>query len=92
MVKSTDCSSKGRGFHFQHPHGGSQFSVTPVLEDPTPSSVYAACTCLHCHTGRQNTQYTRVNEYEEEEEEDDGNTRFESQSQSQESLGLELHR
>ena len=28
----------------QHPHGGSHLSVTPVLEDPTPS---------HRHTCRQ---------------------------------------
>jgi hypothetical protein len=29
-VKSTDCSFKGPGFASQHPHGGSQLSVTPV--------------------------------------------------------------
>jgi hypothetical protein len=27
VVKSTDCSSKGREFKFQQPHGGSQPSV-----------------------------------------------------------------
>lgn len=28
MVKSTSCSSRGLGFSSQHPHGGSQASVT----------------------------------------------------------------
>lgn len=30
MVKSTACSSRGRRFDLQHPHGGSQSSLTPV--------------------------------------------------------------
>ena len=36
-VKNADCSSRGPGFNSQHPHGGSQTSVTPVPENPTPS-------------------------------------------------------
>ena len=31
---STGCSSRGPGLDFQHPRGGSQSSVTPVLVDP----------------------------------------------------------
>jgi len=30
VVKSTDCSSTGRGFNSQHPHGSSQRPVIPV--------------------------------------------------------------
>lgn len=37
-VTRSSCSSKGSRFNSQHPHGGSQPSVTPVLRDPTPSS------------------------------------------------------
>ena len=44
-VKSTGCSSRGAGFNSQHPHGGSEPSVTPVpgdLDPPTP----------HMHAGK----------------------------------------
>ena len=37
MVKSIGCSSRGPEFNSQHPHGGSQPSVTPVLGDLMPS-------------------------------------------------------
>jgi hypothetical protein len=33
MVKSTSCSSRGPGFGSQHPHHGSQSSVTLVPGD-----------------------------------------------------------
>ena len=36
VVKSTDSSSRGSGFNYQHPHGSSQLSVIPVPGDPTP--------------------------------------------------------
>jgi hypothetical protein len=38
VVKSTDHPSRGSGFGFHHPHGGSQPSVTPVPKDLIPSS------------------------------------------------------
>lgn len=40
-----DCSSRGPGFNSQHPHGGSQLSVTLVLGDPTSS--HASKTPMH---------------------------------------------
>jgi hypothetical protein len=46
VVKSTGCPSRGPGFNSQHPHGGSQVSVSPVPGDLTPS---------HRYTCRQNT-------------------------------------
>jgi hypothetical protein len=36
VVKSTPYSSRGLGFNSQHPHGGSQLSVTPVPGDLCP--------------------------------------------------------
>ena len=33
-VKNTGCFFKGLGFDFQHLHGGSQLSVSPVPRDP----------------------------------------------------------
>ena len=44
VVKSTGCSSQGPKFNFQHPHGSSQLSPTPVPGNPTP---------LHRHRCRQ---------------------------------------
>jgi hypothetical protein len=39
FIKNTGCSSKGFAFEFQHTHFGSTHpSVTPVPEEPTPSS------------------------------------------------------
>ena len=35
MVKCTYCSCKGLGFNSQHPHGGSQLSVTLVPVGPS---------------------------------------------------------
>lgn len=52
MVKNT-CSYRELAFHFQHPHNGSQLSIAPVPEDPTPSSDFCAylacpeCTDIH---------------------------------------------
>ena len=43
-VKSTGCSSKGPGFHSQHPHNSSQLSVTPV---PRNSTLSYRHTCKH---------------------------------------------
>lgn len=37
-VQNADCSSRRPGFCPQHPHGISQLPVTPVPEQPTPSS------------------------------------------------------
>jgi hypothetical protein len=48
---STDCSSRGPGFGFQHPRGGSQLSVGPVPGDLTPA---------HRHTFRQNTNAYKI--------------------------------
>lgn len=36
MVKSTICSSRGPGFHFEHPHDGSQPSVIPATASVEP--------------------------------------------------------
>lgn len=46
MLKGTHCSSRGPGFKSQHPHGGSQLSVTPVPVDLIPQ---------HMHPCSQNT-------------------------------------
>lgn len=35
---STGCSLRVPGFDSQHPHGCSQPFVTPIVENPTPSS------------------------------------------------------
>lgn len=46
-VKSTGDSSRGPGFNPQHPHGGSQPSLAPILGNTMPSSGfhwYQACT------------------------------------------------
>lgn len=57
-VKSTDCSHRGPGFSFQHPHNGSQPLVTlSVPGNPTPSSGLCQY-CIHAvhrYTGRLNT-------------------------------------
>lgn len=34
VVNNTNCSSRGPGFSFQCPHGGSQLSIIPVPQDP----------------------------------------------------------
>jgi hypothetical protein len=40
----------GLRFSTQDSHGGSQLSLTPVLEDPTPSSdLCRHCTYVHRH-------------------------------------------
>jgi hypothetical protein len=49
--KNTDDFSRGPGFNSQHPHGGSQLSVTPVPEDPIPS---------HRYTCRQHTNAQKI--------------------------------
>lgn len=38
VVDSTGCSCRGPRFNFQHPHGDSPPSVTPVPRDLMPSS------------------------------------------------------
>lgn len=38
MTESTGCSYREPGFSSQHPHGGSQPTVIPVLRDLMPSS------------------------------------------------------
>jgi hypothetical protein len=43
-VKNTGCYCRGPGFDSQHPHSGSQVSITPVPEDPMPSFGF----CRHC--------------------------------------------
>jgi hypothetical protein len=39
-VKSKYCSCAGPSFISQHPRGSTQWSVTPVLENPMPFVVY----------------------------------------------------
>lgn len=55
-IKSTDCSSVGRGFNSQHVRVGSQPSVIPVSGDPTLSFSlcgYQACMwCTSIHSGK----------------------------------------
>jgi hypothetical protein len=49
-VKGTGHSSGGPWFHSQHPHGGSQPSVTSVPGDPSPFSRYTYIqTNTHMH-------------------------------------------
>lgn len=38
VVKNTNCSSRRPGLNSQHPDSSWQTPVTPVQEDPTPSS------------------------------------------------------
>ena len=38
VIKSTSCSCRQPGFNSQHPYGGLQPSLTPVLADPVSSS------------------------------------------------------
>ena len=56
--KSICCSFRGPRFKSQHPHGGSQPSITLVLEDQLTSSglcEYQTCTQTYKHTCKQNT-------------------------------------
>lgn len=50
----TALPSRGPGFDCQDTHGGSQLSVTPVLEDPTHSSdsTEPDTQMVHIHTCR----------------------------------------
>jgi len=47
VVKNIGCSPRVPRFNSQHPHGGSQLSVTPVSGDPTPSHRHASKTPMH---------------------------------------------
>jgi hypothetical protein len=50
-VKRTDCFYRRSEFNSQHPHGGSQLSVTPIPGDLTLS---------HRHTCRQNSKANKI--------------------------------
>jgi hypothetical protein len=43
-IKSTGCSSRGPRLNSQHPHGGLQLTVTPVLGD----LILYSGLCRHC--------------------------------------------
>ena len=53
-VKSSSCSSRGSGFDSQHPHNGSQSSITRFLVKQMPSSLDTRHV-MHKHTCRQST-------------------------------------
>jgi hypothetical protein len=46
-VNITGCSSRGPRFNSQHPHGSSQLTVTPALEDLTPSHIHVVKSPKH---------------------------------------------
>lgn len=48
MVKSTACSSRGPRFNSQHPHDGTQLSVTPDPGDLTPFLAFTGSACTQC--------------------------------------------
>ena len=57
-IKGICFSYRESGLNFQHPHSGSQPSVTQVVEDLTVFSGlcrHQACTWLYIHVCRQNT-------------------------------------
>ena len=54
MAKSTDCSSRGSGFHSQHPQSSSQLAVTPVPGLLTLSQ-------RHTCTQNSNAQKIKIN-------------------------------
>lgn len=57
---SDGCSSRGPGLYSQHPHDGSQTSVTPTFSSrgsiTLPTSAGAAYTLINRQTWRSNTQ------------------------------------
>ena len=67
VAESTWCSYRGhRGRRVKHPRGGSQPSVIPVPEDPTPSS--ALMSTVHkrykaTHAGRHHTHQIKLKAY-----------------------------
>lgn len=67
VIKSNDCSSRGRGFKSQQPHGSSQLSTMPVPGNPTSSSGLRTRTCMvHRHTCRLNTHNSEIKNNHEE--------------------------
>lgn len=59
MAKSTCCSYRGPGYSSQHPHGGSQLSVTAVVGDPMTS--VTGVHVLNIYTRRQNIHMHKIN-------------------------------
>lgn len=57
VVDSTNCSSRGLGFHFRYPHSGLQPSVTPV---PWGSGVFWNVRALHIHRQDLNTRKIKI--------------------------------
>ena len=53
-------SSRGPGVSFQHPHGGSQLSVTPVPEDPTPSHRHTNARRIPRHIKQKLIKHTEI--------------------------------
>jgi hypothetical protein len=61
--KSTGRSSSGPRFYFQHPHGSSQLSVTPVPGGPVSSSSFCGHqACMWCKDmhGDKTPVYIRI--------------------------------
>ena len=67
MLKSTGCSSRGPEFNSQHPHGGSQPSVTPVQGDPTSFGGLHGDS-VHRHTCRKTPLHIKISNFKHETE------------------------